>query len=62
MALPFSDHLEPSCIVYDCMDELSGFQGAPPELAALERRMFSLADVVFAGGASLYASKAAVAR
>ncbi len=57
MALPFSDHLEPSCVVYDCMDELSGFQGAPPELAELEQRMFSAADVVFAGGASLYASK-----
>jgi len=57
MALPFSDHLEPSCVVYDCMDELSGFQGAPAELAVLEQRMFSVADVVFAGGASLYASK-----
>lgn len=57
MALQFSDHLEPACVVYDCMDELSGFQGAPPELAELERRMFALADVVFAGGASLYASK-----
>ena len=39
------------------MDELSGFQGAPPELSELERRMFAVADVVFAGGASLYASK-----
>ncbi len=57
MALSFSDHLEPLCVVYDCMDELSGFQGAPPELAQMEREMFSLADVVFAGGASLYASK-----
>jgi glycosyltransferase involved in cell wall biosynthesis len=57
MALPFSEHLEPACVVYDCMDELSGFQGAPPELAGLEQRMFSLADAVFAGGASLYASK-----
>ena len=57
MALPFTDHLAPACVVYDCMDELSSFQGAPPDLAELERRMFSLADVVFAGGASLYASK-----
>ena len=57
MALQFSGHLKPACTVYDCMDELSGFQGAPPELAEQERRMFTRADVVFAGGASLYASK-----
>ena len=57
MALPFTEHLEAACVVYDCMDELSGFQGAPPELAELERQMFVRADVVFAGGASLYASK-----
>lgn len=57
MALRFSDHLFPSVIVYDCMDELSAFQGAPPELIQQEQRLFERADVVFAGGASLYASK-----
>ena len=57
MALAFSDHLSPSVVVYDCMDELSGFQGAPPALIGEERRLFEYADVVFAGGASLYASK-----
>src|SRR5881392_2486800 len=29
MALAFSDHLTPAAIVYDCMDELSAFKGAP---------------------------------
>lgn len=57
MALRFSDHLLPAVTVYDCMDELSAFQGAPPELIELEQRLFERADVVFAGGASLYASK-----
>lgn len=57
MALLFSDHLLPQLTVYDCMDELSAFQGAPPELIAEERRLFQRADVVFVGGASLYASK-----
>jgi UDP-galactopyranose mutase len=57
MALKFSDHLTPVATVYDCMDELSAFQGAPPELIDYERRLFAKADVVFAGGASLYASK-----
>src|SRR3954468_15759267 len=26
MALPFSQHLRPSAVVYDCMDELSAFR------------------------------------
>ena len=57
MALRFSDHLAPKVIVYDCMDELSAFQGAPPELIKQEQRLFGKADVVFTGGASLYAAK-----
>jgi glycosyltransferase involved in cell wall biosynthesis len=57
MALRFSDHLSPAVVVYDCMDELSAFQGAPPALVEQEKRLFDLADVVFAGGASLYESK-----
>ena len=32
MALPFTRQLTPQAVVYDCMDELSGFAGAPPEL------------------------------
>lgn len=31
MALLFSDHLQPRLTVYDCMDELSAFHGAPPQ-------------------------------
>ena len=57
MALAFSAHLTPDVTVYDCMDELSAFQGAPPALLEMEQRLFAVADVVFAGGASLYASK-----
>lgn len=57
MALRFTSHLRPSVVVYDCMDELSAFQGAPPEMVEQERRLFELADVVFAGGNSLFESK-----
>jgi glycosyltransferase involved in cell wall biosynthesis len=57
MALRFSDHLAPVTTIYDCMDELSAFRGAPVEMVAQETRLFSRADVVFCGGASLYASK-----
>ncbi len=57
MALVFSGHLTPAVTVYDCMDELLAFQGAPPELREQENRLFQRADVVFVGGASLFASK-----
>ena len=57
MALEFSDHLTPVANVYDCMDELSAFLGAPPQLLQLERHLFNKADIVFAGGSSLYEAK-----
>ena len=57
MALRVSSHLQPVVTVYDCMDELSAFQGAPPELLEQEKRLFARADVVFAGGESLFAVK-----
>jgi UDP-galactopyranose mutase len=49
--------LKPSLTVYDCMDELSNFKNAPPSLAAKETVLFSIADIVFTGGRSLYESK-----
>ena len=57
MALPFSDHLQPHLTVYDCMDELSAFLGAPPMIIEQERRLMSRSDVVFTGGYSLYEAK-----
>jgi glycosyltransferase involved in cell wall biosynthesis len=56
-ALTFSRHLVPDLCVYDNMDELSAFRGAPPELVVLERELFLKADVVFTGGYSLYEAK-----
>ena len=57
MALAFTEHLAGEATVYDCMDELSGFTGAPPELGRRERQLFDAADVVFTGGMSLYEAK-----
>ncbi len=57
MALPFTRHLQPALTVYDCMDELANFKGAPPVMGQLERELFSRADLVFAGGHSLYKHK-----
>jgi UDP-galactopyranose mutase len=57
MALACAHHLTPAAVVYDCMDELSAFAGAPAELPALERELFRQADIVFTGGASLFEAK-----
>ena len=57
MAMAFSSHLKPIAVVYDCMDELSAFKGAPPSLKTHEAGLFSRADLVFTGGHSLYEVK-----
>ncbi len=57
MALDFSNHLKPEIIVYDCMDELSAFNGAPPQLIKNEKALFKKADLVFTGGHHLYEAK-----
>ena len=57
MALRFSDHLTPSLIVYDCMDELSAFRFAPPQLTMLDTVLMQKADLVFTGGQSLYEAR-----
>lgn len=55
--LPVLDYLPHSLVVYDCMDELSAFKGAPAELIELETELLKIADVVFTGGKSLFESK-----
>ncbi len=57
MALGYARDLHASAVVYDCMDELSHFRGAPPALVTRERELFEIADVVFTGGQSLYEAK-----
>jgi UDP-galactopyranose mutase len=57
MALPLAAHLEPQCVVYDCMDELAAFLHAPPALIARENALLEWADLVFTGGPSLYQAK-----
>lgn len=57
MAFGFTDHVKPTAVVYDCMDELSLFHGAPPALVRYEQRLLQRADVVFTGGHSLYEHK-----
>lgn len=57
MALPLALALAPESIVYDCMDELSLFKDAPPELLSHEAALLRCADLVFTGGPSLHRAK-----
>lgn len=59
MHLPWTRHLKPLAVVYDCMDELSGFKNAPIEITKREAELMQWADVVFTGGHSLYEAKRA---
>ena len=57
MSYSFSHHLDPVYSIYDCMDELSLFLFAPPELKQNESELLKAADLVFTGGHSLYQAK-----
>jgi UDP-galactopyranose mutase len=57
MALPLAQPLNPACVVYDCMDELSAFKGAPRQLRQRETALMKRAAVVFTGGPSLFDAK-----
>src|SRR5688500_12151957 len=57
MAMDFAAHLKPKATVFDCMDELSAFKFAPPELIENEKRLLEKADLVFTGGQSLFEAK-----
>lgn len=57
MSLDFTSHLKGQVTIFDCMDELSAFKGAPRELVEKERQLMDRADVVFTGGYSLWEAK-----
>jgi glycosyltransferase involved in cell wall biosynthesis len=57
MALPVAEELRPDACIYDCMDELSAFKGAPKQLLPREAELFQQADLVFTGGHALYEAK-----
>jgi UDP-galactopyranose mutase len=57
MAVRIAKALHPRAIVYDCMDELTGFLDAPAELQERERELLAAAEAVMTGGPSLYRAK-----
>ncbi|MET0340369.1 MAG: glycosyltransferase [Polyangiales bacterium] len=59
MMLPIAEGLPHGLTVYDCMDELASFAGAPPALRERERALLARADLVFTGGMALYEAKRA---
>lgn len=54
---PLLEQLHFETVVYDCMDELSLFKGAPSHLINQEKYLMAYADIIFTGGKSLYESK-----
>jgi glycosyltransferase involved in cell wall biosynthesis len=58
MAVPaFAGQMGEVLTVYDCMDELSKFRCAPPEIVEREAELLQQADVVFTGGRKLFEAK-----
>ncbi|MCI0748306.1 MAG: glycosyltransferase, partial [Verrucomicrobia subdivision 3 bacterium] len=53
----FAGQLGEVANVYDCMDELAQFKGAPPGIRDREAQLLDIADVVFTGGRSLWETK-----
>src|SRR5436305_11519053 len=53
----FAGQMGEMLTVYDCMDEMSKFNEAPPEILQREAELLARADVVFAGGRKLFESK-----
>jgi len=60
MALPLLDELDPRAVVFDCMDDLSALADAPKQLRQREAALLTAADLVLAGGPSLYDAKRAL--
>src|SRR5262249_22030276 len=53
----FAGRMDERLTVYDCMDEMSKFSEAPPEIKSRERKLLKISDVVFAGGRKLHEAK-----
>jgi len=54
---PLIESFEFETIIYDCMDELTLFRGAPEHLIHQEKYLMANAHIIFTGGKSLYESK-----
>ncbi|WP_317994963.1 glycosyltransferase [Vulcanimicrobium alpinum] len=60
MMRALADAFDAAPLVYDVMDELAQFDFAPAGMAEHDRDVLARADLVFCGGRSLYAKRAAL--
>ena len=60
MALPLAKSFTPTCLVYDCMDELSPSEDTSQQFRQRESALLKEAAHVFTGGPSLYESRRAL--
>ncbi|MBC6983466.1 NAD(P)-binding protein [Caulobacter sp. 17J80-11] len=57
--LPFSRHRDPAAVIYDCAHPVAASRLGEDELRELESELLGRADLVFAGGWSLFEAKKA---
>jgi glycosyltransferase involved in cell wall biosynthesis len=57
MASDFIPVIPHDLLIFDVMDQLSAFKGAPAELVERDQKLLKQADIVLTGGASLYRDK-----
>lgn len=57
MALPLARDLVPDFAVFDCMDDLASFQGAPEQMREREEDLLRQVQLVITGGRSLFESR-----
>lgn len=57
LALPFTSHFNPAFVIYDCIRNPSLFKVPQATAISLENELLAKADVVFAGGQSLFEVK-----
>ncbi|HEX4048548.1 MAG TPA: oligosaccharide flippase family protein [Elusimicrobiota bacterium] len=58
--LALLDHLSPSLVVYDCVDNFSGLPSSQPDLAATEGALMARSGLVLTTAPTLYADKKAL--
>ncbi|HWC13654.1 MAG TPA: glycosyltransferase [Actinomycetota bacterium] len=54
MALEIAQQMRPSLLIYDVMDDLAAFKNASATMVLRQHQAIAVADVVFAGGRSLF--------
>jgi UDP-galactopyranose mutase len=57
MALPLLQSMDPSLVIYDCVDDVSACRNPPQQLLERETALLRIANLVFTSSPSLHAAK-----